>query len=694
MVLVKSKSRCSRSTIIIAGALFVSPLAVAAFGPPSSSTPTARRPAAAAVRGLASGRTRRRSPSPSVTLINASVLSDSLDADEQQQLQGASDIISRAVEQSQSNGVSNGVDLANGVDLDFEKQQLQRQLDVPQQQQNQQQQRNINKSRKNNKAMADPDFLRKRTEALLRMTVDNYNTSNNLSLSNSNAGTLKVDKRTFDWLIDAWSYSGECDAADYALSLLSRMEELRGFNVGAGVIPDVKTYTKVINAVARSGRRNAGEEAEAILERMIHDDATTGELRPNTYTYTYVIDAHARSPSSKSPHAAQRLIEEMERLRASGDPEVRPTTRAWNSVIAAWAQWKGEEMAWGHIGSGAERAEACLDIMEEWADTTGNEDVRPNSYNYNSVISALANSQDEGAASRAEQILERMENLHRTTGDNQIKPRTATYNAIIDAWAKSGEIDAADRAELLLAHMMELYETGHNLDAKPNVRSFNSVLNAWAKSGHHLAPQRAGEVLDWMEDLDRNSDLKVSPDATSFATAINAFARSNAFGKAQASYEIFLHMKELYDTSGKSKLRPNAVAYNSVLNACAFSVGDFEEQSRAIEIANAMLVGLQKSSYAKPDHVTYGTYLKVINNQMPPSKSRDQIVETVFRKCAKEGMVSEMVMRQLREMGMESVCESLMGSSSWGEMKLSDLPGDWTCNVIEGKRMRRRQFRR
>ncbi|KAL7530932.1 hypothetical protein ACHAXR_003754 [Thalassiosira sp. AJA248-18] len=333
--------------------------------------------------------------------------------------------------------------------------------------------------------------------------------------------------------------------------------------------------------------------------------------------------------------------------------------------------------------------------MEELANTTGNEEVRPNSYNYNSVISALANSQDQGAASRAEQILEKMEDLYRTTGDDNVKPRTATYNAIIDAWAKSGEMDAANRAELLLAHMMELYETGHNLDAKPNVRSFNSVLNAWAKSGHPMAPYQAGEVLNRMVELDRSSDLDVSPDATSFATAINAFARSHSFGKAGSAYDLFLHMKELYDTSGKSTLRPNNVVYNSVLNACAFSQGDLEEQSQAMEIANAMFVGLQKSPYGKPDQVTYGTYLKVINNQMPISDARDQVVDTVFRKSAKDGMVGEMVIRQIGEMGMEEMLEHLAGKSLWGpDIHLSDLPREWTCNVIEGKKRRRWQFRR
>lgn len=680
---------CSRSTIIIAGALFVSPLAAAAFhSPPSPSLVSPAASSALRSRLLDDSSGRRRNNAYSG--LDASVLSDSLDAEGGQltgNLHDANDIISRAVENSQQ---AKGNDGVNGAGHEFMDGNLREELQKQkrrQHQRQQQQQQHINKSRKNNKAMDDPDFLRKRTETLLRKTEGGYS-NDGLSLG----GGLKVDKRTFDWLIDAWSYSGQADAANNALALLTRMEQLGDEEV-MNISPDVKSYTKVINAIARSGREDAGERAEEILNRMIDDENDLG-LRPNTFTYTYVIDAYARSASPKAPHAAQRLVEQMEFLRSQGDPVVWPTTRAWNSVIAAWAEWKGEEMAWGRVGSGADRAEACLKIMEDLADTTGNEDVRPNSYNYNSVISALANSQEDGSASRAEKILEEMENLHRMTGDSDVKPRTATYNAIIDAWAKSGEMDAANRAEMLLGHMMELYETGHNLDAKPNVRSFNSVLNAWAKSGHPMAPYQAGEVLQRMEDLDGSGELDVSPDATSFATAINAFARSHAFGKAQSSYELFLHMKELHEASGKSTLRPNNIVYNSVLNACAFSIGDLEEQSQAIEIANAMLVGLDESPYGRPDQVTYGTYLKVINNQMPPTNARDQAVATVFRKCAKEGMVGQMVLRQLREMGMEQLYENLAGVSLWGESSLQDLPREWTCNVIEGKRMRKREFRR
>jgi hypothetical protein len=483
--------------------------------------------------------------------------------------------------------------------------------------------------------MSDAAFVRKRTSTLLQITANGFPGEN--TLNNNRNGTMKIDKKTFDWLVDAWAYSGQSDSSDIALALLNRMEELSNSAEKTTpkaklVSPDSKTYTKVLNAIARSGKADAGAQAERLLNEMIDNG-----LRPNTLTYTYVIDAHSRSASPESPMNAQRLVEQMETLRASGDTEVKPTSRAWNSVIKSWSS-QGD----------ASKASACLDIMESLADNTGNDDVRPNSYNCNAVISAWAKSGEPMAASKAEKILEKMERMYASSGEERFQPTTETYNAIIDAWAKSGQIDAPNRAELLLGYMMELYETGHNTAAKPNVRSFNSVMNAWAKSADVYAPEKAADILRRMEDL--RGDLRVKPDATSFATAINAYARSLNYGKADAAYNLFLKMNKMYDLSGSAFLKPNNIVYNSVLNACAFTIGDIEEQCRAIEIANEVFTAMKQSGETKPDEVTYGTYLKVITNQMPVGRQRDKVVQAIFEKASQDGMVGTLVEKVISNM--------------------------------------------
>ena len=57
-----------------------------------------------------------------------------------------------------------------------------------------------------------------------------------------------------------------------ALALLSRMEELHDMKVTPLIEPDVKSYTKVIDAIARLGENDAGKRAEELLNRMIEDE--------------------------------------------------------------------------------------------------------------------------------------------------------------------------------------------------------------------------------------------------------------------------------------------------------------------------------------------------------------------------------------------------------------------------------------
>jgi len=145
------------------------------------------------------------------------------------------------------------------------------------------------KPRRNNEAMGDTVFLRKRTGDLLRLISDEF-----LSSSGESEATLdrsmKVGRKTFNFLIDAWAFSGELDAADHAMSLLDRMEFLQNFPDFVSSSPDVRSYTKVINAISRSARSDAGDVAESILNKMeqLHLSGANPSAKPNTYTYTAV----------------------------------------------------------------------------------------------------------------------------------------------------------------------------------------------------------------------------------------------------------------------------------------------------------------------------------------------------------------------------------------------------------------------
>jgi hypothetical protein len=149
-------------------------------------------------------------------------------------------------------------------------------------------------------------------------------------------------------------------------------------------------------------------------------------------------------------------------------------------------------------------------------------------------------------------------------------------------------------------------------------------------------------------------------------------------------------MNDLYE-AGNNSLKPNVVAYNAVMNACAWTDGDVVEQTKAMEIAHHVLMELESSPFGCPDQVTYGTFLKVCATQMAECDSRRTIVEMVFKKCCKDGQVGNMVLTQLQQVVSDVEYQRITGRWPEVEIKMEELPPEWWCNVVEGKSRRRKR---
>jgi len=550
----------------------------------------------------------------------------------------------------------------------------------------------------------DRNFLRKRTANLLHITSPEYLASNeHLTTPKSTKLTKKwkkADRRTFHWLMDSWAFSGQREGVHQALSLLQRMESIAPTH--SHLAPDVRSYSKLINAYAKSDRKDAGEKAHSVLNAMLElpppsSSTDHNTVTPDTFLYTSVLEAYANS-SPASPTAAQTaesLCYEMHALHADR-PElnIRPTPRSYNAVINAWGR------SASHQSDSAERAEAFLDAMErqhtacQRVNPDDVENPKPNTINYNSAIHAWANSRSDDAPNRSERLLRRMRERHLEGGDELVRPNEISYNACIDAWAKSGAQFAGRRAEQILIGM----EGGDGMKTdgvRPNTRSYNAVMNAYAKSRDEDAANMAERCLERMEKKYEEGNESVKPDFFSFATVINAWGRSRERGKAVHVLKIFNDMETLFK-EGNTSVKPNVVIFNAVINACAYTFGDQAEQNRAIEISHQMFTKLGASTYGKPDQVTFGTFLVVCNNQMPPNDTRDRVVSAIFRKCIKDGQVGKLVLDQLMTAVSEDLFENLVGMKISECQGVEDLPSEWRRNVVDGlhrRRHRRESFR-
>ena len=118
----------------------------------------------------------------------------------------------------------------------------------------------------------------------------------------------------------------------------------------------------------------------------------------------------------------------------------------------------------------------------------------------------------------------------------------------------------------------------------------------------------------------------------------------------------------------------------AVLNAAAFSTRDPKDQEEAFKVACLTFDELRMSEYLHPTHVSYGTFLKAIKKMMPESEVRDDLVKGLFRKCSREGLVSDFVLSEMADLCTADMYQSLLKgvTNDYG-----NLPKSWSANVRE-----------
>jgi len=478
----------------------------------------------------------------------------------------------------------------------------------------------------------DNKFLVKRSKQILNMSTKK-----------------KVNLNTIHWLLDAWAKSNHPAAADYSLSLLEEGTKLHK------VMPTQKTFAKVIKVLGVAGK--GGEQCETFVKEIMEEKYG---LTSNVFTYTAILEAYTAEGTEEAVSKAEALLQMMETHET-----IKPNAHSYNVLICAYSNMQQ-----------AEKAEKCIVQMEEMYDK-GLIDDAPSIFNYNSAISAWANSVDDGNALRAEALLKQMQD-----NSKGADPDVVSYNAVIDAHAKNGD---GEKAEMWLRTMMM-----ESSLCQPNTKTYNTVIAAYAKSTESNAATQAEIIL---REMTKNSESESAestgavPDLFSFATLMNAWGRSLEYGKAEKVFDLYKEMLKLYK-DGNKKLRPNVVVYNSILNACAYTTGDLSEQQKAMAIANLIFQELHRSPYDKPDEISYGTFFKVCQNQIPPGKTRHDIVDLIFRKCVEDGQVGQLVLDQMKVAASSEQFEALVGVDA-DDAELLTLPQEWRRNVTSRNRSRR-----
>ena len=320
--------------------------------------------------------------------------------------------------------------------------------------------------------------------------------------------------------------------------------------------PTVLTYTMVMDAFAKSGEKDAGTKAEALLRHMEMEG-----VKSNLFCYNMVINAYTRQGRrGGAVDNAERILHELEEIyEKTADPAMKPDVVSYTSLVTAWANSNRR-------GFGANRAEEILNrMMKAGCD--------PNTVTFNAVLKTWCRSAEKSAPRRALNIFKQMK-MENKNGNQRVKPDRITYNTLIHIFAKSGKMDAMEHAQTILAQM----EIDTDRRLRPNTFSYNTIIEGWSKVRDGDGSFKAYAVLRKLLTAEKDN-RGVRSDSFSFNNVIISLSRSRMKSSALRSEELLQYMEKEY-ASGNTRLQTDIFGYSAAIHAWASS-GDNNAGLRA-----------------------------------------------------------------------------------------------------------------
>lgn len=297
-----------------------------------------------------------------------------------------------------------------------------------------------------------------------------------------------------------------------------------------------------------------------------------------------------------------RLVAEWKAAIEAKDKEkeeaFRPTAADFEITIQAWGASKNPD-----------RIIRLLSILSDQRELfmTGHPDLRPSLSSIKTILTSLADSRERGIDKRATQIFDSLEEFG-------LKADPEVYGLMVLVIAKSKAPRAAQRAEQLLRDGVKLFPPGLGENGKftgIGVDAFNAVVVAYAKSGLENGPQKAEELIAYMDQVDSESGAFgiCSPNVKTFTSLIDAYCQQNEWESVSQADRILNRLLDQY-LEGNEDLEPSVATWTIVISAW----GRLSKKNRrgASDRAGRLLRRMEELHRSgriscKPDAITYVT---------------------------------------------------------------------------------------
>ena len=377
--------------------------------------------------------------------------------------------------------------------------------------------------------------------------LDGYQSSEDLE-ENSVLPNIK----SYNNVINAWSHDRSDEGPERAEEILKALLRKVPPSANSGditshpllnaIYPDVVTFNLAINTWTRSGRAEAGERAERILNLLLNHNSTKAFVLSNELKIT---------------------LDEL---------NVVPDVISFNSTINAWSK--------SGVRDGAQRAEGVLTRLLAEYEKHG--EVMPNSISFSTSMQAWAKSNEPNRGSKAQDVFDKLISIYRETNDEGLQPSESCYGALISAYCAEaeeiGKREAFEKAVEALSRMQReggfIAKTSHYnliISVPSKIRDCDEVIR------YDIA-LKARSILVEMIEVTKGSPHS-APDVYSFNNVLKAFQGYKDEKRKRESLFAVLDIFNMLCESGNCG--PNDQTYIHLLKAVQESLID-ESEDRAL----------------------------------------------------------------------------------------------------------------
>ena len=297
---------------------------------------------------------------------------------------------------------------------------------------------------------------------------------------------LEPDGISYNGVVEAWAYSGKPESLQKVKLIWQKMEQVHAEaegneNVKNPIKPTIRTVNIIIQAHSKrvqelveardlENARKTAREAEEFLDLMKERYAQTKDPdhMPDVMTYTTVMDAYGKCGRYHSTLKAEALLDELKDLyekSGKSNPKLKPNVRTYTTLIAGWSKTRSPDST--------REAERLLAEMQASEDP----EMQPNARTFTAVIHTWGRSADHTKAQRALKLLQKMKELAKTTGRKDVAPTLASYNACLDACARcQGNLDQQTAALKIAFAVLKAVNLDPDMEA--SAITYSTLLRA------------------------------------------------------------------------------------------------------------------------------------------------------------------------------------------------------------------------